>query len=192
MVATIIALEPGPSCLIVSAMDDILDERWHLGKSLWKALGGSALREWWHDFREDPLATPVQLGDADKDEIGRLGEDLAAHFLRRQEMMRVLRRNFRAPQGGEVDIVCRHLEDLVFVEVKTRTSTDFGRPIDAVDAEKQRLIARGALEWVRLLHRRDIRFRFDVIEVVLKEGKRPDIQRVQNAFELPDNYYLPG
>ena len=174
------------------AMNSVEAEKWHLAASLWKAIGGEGLASWWRDWRHDPLATPVQLGEADKDEIGRMGEALAAHFLRRQEMMKVLRQNFRAPQGGEVDIVCRHVDTLAFVEVKTRTSTAFGRPIEAVDAEKQQLIARGALEWLRLLSRTDVLFRFDVVEVILTEGERPQIQRVENAFELPDNYYLQG
>lgn len=167
-------------------------ESWHLGASLWKAVGGESLALWWRDWRYDPLGSPFHLGEATKDDIGRLGEDLAVHFLRRQEMMKVLRRNFRAPQGGEVDIVCRHDKTLVFIEVKARTSTAFGRPIDAVDADKQQLIARGALEWVRLLSLKDVRFRFDVVEVILTEGERPHLQRIENAFELPDNYYVPN
>ena len=174
------------------AMNSVDSEKWHLAASLWKAIGGEWLACWWRDWLHDPLATPVELGEADKDEIGRRGEALAAHFLRRQEMMKVLHRNFRAPQGGEVDIVCRHGETLAFVEVKTRTSTAYGRPIEAVDEQKQQLIARGALEWLRLLSRTDVLFRFDVVEVILTEGKRPHIQRVENAFELPDNYYLQG
>ena len=60
---------------------------------------------------------------------GVLGEKLAARHLRRSGY-RVIFRNFRAPHGGEVDIVCRDKRErtLVFVEVKTRRSTDFGRP----------------------------------------------------------------
>ena len=174
-------------------MDPLDDEGWQLRESLWKAIGVPAFKMWWRDWREDALATPMRgLEVLDKDAIGQLGEDLAAQFLRRREMMRVLRRNFRAPKGGEVDIVCRHDDTLAFVEVKTRTSTAFGRPLDAVDAEKQQLIARGGLEWVRLLTRTDVLFRFDVVEVILTEGKRPDIQRIPNAFQLPDNYYLQG
>jgi putative endonuclease len=167
-------------------------ERWRLGASLWKAFGGEALAVWWQDLWDDPLSTPIALGEATKDDIGRWGEDLAVHYLRRQEMMKILKRNFRAPQGGEVDVVCRHGDTLVFVEVKTRTSTYFGRPISAVDAEKEQLIARGALDWLHLLGKKDVLFRFDVIEIILTEGEPPDIQRVENAFELPDNYYMPG
>src|SRR4051794_33643896 len=65
--------------------------------------------------------------------LGREGERLAARHLRRNGY-RVLYRNFRAPHGGEVDIVCRDksCDTLVFAEVKTRTSTVFGTPGEAV------------------------------------------------------------
>ena len=94
----------------------------------------------------------------------------------------MLYRNFRAPQGGEVDIVARAGKVLLFVEVKTRTSTDYGRPLDAVDEKKRQLIRRGGNEWLRLLGTREIPWRYDVIEIILKENKQPRIHRVENAF----------
>lgn len=114
-------------------------------------------------------------------EIGRLGERIALHWLRAHRA-KVLYRNFRAPQGGEVDLVAREGRVLLFNEVKTRTSTEFGRPLDAVNREKQDLIRRGANEWLRLLGTREIPWRFDVIEVILKEGEKPHVHRVENAF----------
>lgn len=119
--------------------------------------------------------------------LGREGERLAADHLARHGH-KILRRNFRASHGGEVDLVCRDLrhDELVFVEVKTRTSEDFGRPADAVDAKKRRLILRGAMTWLRMLDMPDITFRFDVVEVVM-EGT-PEIRHIENAFQLPDNY----
>lgn len=128
----------------------------------------------------------------DKDEIGRLGEDLAARFLRRREGMKVLYRNFRAKKGGEVDIVCRDREVLVFVEVKTRTSLAFGRPVEAVTPAKQELITKGALEWLRLLDFPKINFRFDVVELILENGQPAKIERVPNAFTMPPSYFYPG
>lgn len=119
-------------------------------------------------------------------EIGTLGEELAAAWLRKNGR-KVLYRNFRAPHGGEVDIVCRHKDVLAFVEVKTRTSEAFGRPADAVNADKQRLIQRGALEWLRLLGRPKIKFRFDIVEVLLINGELPKVGVIENAFQMPDN-----
>ena len=74
----------------------------------------------------------------------------------RGEGRKLLYRNFRSPKGGEVDLVARDGKVLSFVEVKTRTSEKFGRPLDAVDREKEKLIERGANEWLRLLGTREI------------------------------------
>jgi Holliday junction resolvase-like predicted endonuclease len=119
-------------------------------------------------------------------ELGLLGEDLAAVWLRRNGR-KVLYRNFRAPHGGEVDVVCRHKDVLVFNEVKTRTSDAFGRPADAVNPDKQRLIQRGASEWMRLLGRPKIKFRFDIVEVLLINGELPKVNVIENAFQMPES-----
>ncbi len=88
-----------------------------------------------------------------------------------------------------MDIVCRDKtsDTLVFVEVKTRRTLDFGNPAAAVNLEKQNLISRGALAWLRMLDDPDIPFRFDIVEVII-EGKRISFQVIQNAFQLPDRY----
>src|ERR1700750_120263 len=66
------------------------------------------------------------------------GENLACAFLRRTGY-RILYRNFRARHGGEVDIVCRDRDTLVFVEVKTRRRDDITRPSEAINAAKRKL-----------------------------------------------------
>jgi len=128
-------------------------------------------------------------------EIGALGERIAAKFLQGLGW-KVLYRNFRAPKGGEVDLVMRGGDGrnlLVFVEVKTRTRRDFGRPMRAINAEKRALIVRGASEWLRLLGkefdlekkqdvRREISWRYDVVEIILEEDEKPDVHLVENAF----------
>src|SRR5437764_13510844 len=68
--------------------------------------------------------------------LGARGEKLACAFLRRKDYT-IHYRNFRARHGGEIDIVCRDRDTLVFVEVKTRTREDFGRPVEAVNAAKR-------------------------------------------------------
>ncbi len=77
---------------------------------------------------------------------------------------------------------------LVFVEVKTRSSENFGRPIDAVDQDKRKRISRGALAWLRMLDDPDILFRFDVVEVVMARGSEPRIELIRNAFPLSEPY----
>jgi putative endonuclease len=119
-------------------------------------------------------------------EIGLLGELLAAKYLR-QHGRRVLFRNYRGLHRGEVDIVARHGQTLSFVEVKTRTSTAFGRPADAVNKDKQLLIQRGALDWLRLLGNPRIAIRFDIAEVVLVRGELPQLNIIEDAFSLPDS-----
>lgn len=117
-------------------------------------------------------------------QLGRRGEKLAAKFLRRSGF-KVLYRNFRAPRGGEIDIVCRDGDELVFVEVKTRSSRDYGSPASAVNREKQALIARGALAWLRLLDNPDLIFRFDIVEVVIDDSGK-SFNLIRAAFQLPE------
>jgi putative endonuclease len=115
--------------------------------------------------------------------LGVWGEREASLHLKRLGW-KILRKNFRAPGGGEVDLVCRDGETLVFAEVKTRRSEELGRPLDAVDQKKQQLIRRGALHWLRLLEMPDLTFRFDVIEVLASDPV--EIRVIQSAFTLPD------
>jgi putative endonuclease len=117
----------------------------------------------------------------DRQAVGLLGERVAAEWLRARGA-KVLYRNFRAPKGGEVDIVAREEKVLCFVEVKTRTREGVGRPLDAVDREKQRLIERGANHWLKLLQTRDLPWRFDVVEIILLDGQPPKVTWVKNAF----------
>jgi putative endonuclease len=122
--------------------------------------------------------------------LGREGERLAARFLRKNGY-RLLYRNYRPRRGGEVDLVCRDKAagELVFVEVKTRRRTDFGDPADAVNLEKQKLIIRGAMTWMRLLDNPAVVFRFDIIEVIF-EGGVPRINHIKDAFQLPEAFRL--
>ena len=99
---------------------------------------------------------------------------------------KVLYRNYRAPKGGEVDIVCREGPVLAFVEVKTRTSTAFGRPAQAVTVDKQALIVRGASAYLQLLRSREIPWRLDVVEVLLIPGRKPEVNWIRSAFNTDE------
>ena len=132
------------------------------------------------------LNAPVHLHEVNgakltRIEIGDLGEKIACARLRANGR-KILYRNYRGPKGGEVDIIARDGDVLSFVEVKTRTSRGYGRPLDAVDASKQALIERGANAWLRMLDSRKIAWRFDVVEIILAEGEVPSIHLVNNAF----------
>lgn len=120
----------------------------------------------------------------DKDTIGAWGEHLAAKWLRKHGR-KVLYRNYRAPGGGEVDIVARHKKMLTFVEVKTRTSTARGRPGEAVTMDKEKLILRGANSWLRMLDNLgNIPTRCDIVEVVLHHAEKPMIHVIEGAFRV--------
>jgi len=119
--------------------------------------------------------------------LGRRGEDLAHRFLQKHGYT-VVARNYRTATGsGELDIVAATRDDgaqaasLVMVEVKTRTSTEFGLPERNVDREKERRMLRAAEDFAR---RSDVplkRVRFDVITVVMT-GKRPEIRHLRDVF----------
>ena len=112
---------------------------------------------------------------------------MAARFLR-QQGYKILYRNFRGRSGGEIDIVCRDHDTLVFVEVKTRGSEEFGRPFEAIARDQKRRISRGALAWLRMLDNPDILFRFDVVEVIMNVGAETRVDLIRNAFSLSEPY----
>ena len=112
--------------------------------------------------------------------MGRRGEDLAHRYLERAGF-KVIARNYR-PGGGEaeVDIVARDGDIVVFIEVKSRASADFGSPDRAIGVDKQKRIvsaarryaARAGIEWSQV--------RFDTISIVF--GAAPSIVHQQDAF----------
>jgi putative endonuclease len=114
--------------------------------------------------------------------LGRQGEKRAASFLK-QQGIRVLAQGV-ANQFGEIDLVALDGDTIVFVEVRTRRSTDAGHPAETVTPEKQAHLTRAALAFLkqnRLLERRS---RFDVVAILWPEGaKTPQIEHYKNAFE---------
>jgi putative endonuclease len=121
---------------------------------------------------------------------GDRAEKLAAKFLRKNGY-KILYRNFKPTKygrGGQIDLVCRDDETLVFVEVKSLRSDERQRPLDHLKPSQQRRISQGALTWLRLLNNPDISFRFDVVEVVFNEDAAAELQLVQDAFQLSKPY----
>ncbi len=113
--------------------------------------------------------------------LGRQGEELAASHLK-QLGMTILDRNYRQ-KIGEIDIIARDGECLVFVEVKTRKSTRFGAPAEAVTLKKQQQISRTAMVYLSRKQLPDCPIRFDVAAVLLPDQGRPTIELIKNAFE---------
>ncbi len=116
-----------------------------------------------------------------KQRAGRRGEELAVRHLRRNGY-KIMQRNFRT-RLGEIDIIARHKDALVFIEVKTRGSLRYGDPKFALTRKKKRTISMVALEYLKQQSSPQTRARFDVV-TVLTDGERPEIEVIANAFEL--------
>jgi putative endonuclease len=124
---------------------------------------------------------------------GDWGEQLAAGHLARLGY-RILGRNVRFGSRCELDIVARSPDaaTLVFIEVKTRRSEDFGRPLAAVDRAKRRALGRAALRYLHRIKARPAHIRFDVVEVVGTPGQEnPVVRHIEHAFSLGPGYRLP-
>ena len=114
---------------------------------------------------------------------GRMGEDMAHRYLRRHGCT-VVARNYRTPAGsGEVDVVAWQGGTLLFVEVKTRASAEFGEPDRAVDEEKQQHLRLAARDYARRAGVAWEKTRFDIVTVVLT--RPPHIEWLRDAFREP-------
>lgn len=123
--------------------------------------------------------------------IGQIGEELAARFLRKNGY-RLVAANFKTPVGrnrlgaqvtGEIDLIALDADVLCFVEVKTRSSDAFAAPLAAVTLQKQRQIIRTAKMYRKVFRLQSIRFRYDVISIILPENSRPTIELFKNYFD---------
>jgi putative endonuclease len=112
---------------------------------------------------------------------GKEGEDIAADWLVSQGYT-IVARNYRK-RFGEVDIIASLDEYLVFIEVKTRSSHQYGSPLEAVTLRKQRQLSRIANDYLMRNNGLDTCCRFDVVSVVLGKDKAPEIEVIVNAFE---------
>ena len=117
---------------------------------------------------------------------GALGEKAAKKYLRKKGL-KFLTANFRSPRG-EIDLVFRDGDCLVFVEVKTRSSEDWTRPAAAVDERKRRLLSQTALDYLRLLDNPQVKIRFDIVEVLLEDSQVVEIRHLPNTFTLSKPY----
>jgi putative endonuclease len=104
----------------------------------------------------------------DKDELGRRGEEIAAGHLRAHGF-EILDRNWRVREG-ELDIVAREGVALVVVEVKTRSSTRFGWPIEAITRSKAQRLRRLAYAWAQEHGERSRHLRIDAVGIIAPEG----------------------
>jgi len=118
--------------------------------------------------------------------LGKLGEEAARKHLRRMGL-KFLTANFRSPRG-EIDLIFRDDDCLVFVEVKTRSSEEWTRPAAAVNARKRRILSQAALDYLGLLKQPRVKMRFDIVEVLLRDGAVGQVRHLPNTFTLSPPY----
>lgn len=122
--------------------------------------------------------------------LGRRGEELAAKYLERAGF-RLVAANFIVPVGrnrrnavvtAEIDLIAYERETLVFIEVKTRSSSDYASPETAVNLRKQRQITRAARRYRQIFQLAQTAFRYDVIGIVLPANQKPSIELMRNFW----------
>jgi putative endonuclease len=115
---------------------------------------------------------------AEHNDLGKLGEELSVEFLQKNGYA-ILETNWTF-QKAEIDIIAQKENVLVIVEVKTRSSIDFGSPQDFVKPAKIQLLVKAVNEYV-ISNDLDLEIRFDII-AVYKEGKEFKIEHLEDAF----------
>lgn len=141
----------------------------------------------WRKIMQGNAAEPRHL------EVGLWGEAQAEKYLR-SKGMKMRTRRLRVGRRDEIDLLAQDGAQLVFVEVKTRRSEQFGRPITAVDRAKRQRMSRAAVRYIKRLRNSKIYFRFDVVEVIGAPENSSDeiiVRHIPNAFQLDRRYMLP-
>jgi putative endonuclease len=114
-------------------------------------------------------------------ELGAFGEELAYRKIKHLGYRSILR-NYRCPLG-EVDLIAKDGDTLVFIEIKTRKGKAVGYAKEAVNEKKRRQLSKVALTYMKSKNCCDIKARFDVVAVCLGRGE-PEIEVIRNAFDL--------
>ena len=121
-----------------------------------------------------------------KKELGAKGEEIAVRYLKKRGY-RIVERNYRV-KLGEIDIIAEQGDDLVFIEVKTRSDTSFGSPFESITKQKQKQLSKVALEYISKKKCYQRPARFDVVGIQFRKGSKnfrdAAIELLQNAFDL--------
>jgi putative endonuclease len=129
--------------------------------------------KWWKDSQDGlPLAH----------RRGRTGESAAKAHLQKNGL-KFLTANFRSDRG-EIDLVFRDDDCLVFVEVRARAKAAWVRPAGTINARKRRALTRCAFDYLRLLKDPRVKMRFDVVEILLEDDEVKEVRHLPNMFTL--------
>ena len=114
-------------------------------------------------------------------EVGNKGEKLARYFLKKQGY-RIVETNFRCSQG-EIDIIAKKKDYLVFIEVRTKTGAEFGSPEESVTSAKKEKLVTSALSYIDTHNNLPASWRIDFVAVELNEkGKANRIELFENVI----------
>jgi len=114
-------------------------------------------------------------------ELGEFGEKLALQKIKGLGYKKIIQ-NYRCPLG-EIDLIARDDDTLVFIEIKTRRGGSIAYAKEAVDARKKRQLSKVALAYLKSNDCYGVKARFDVVAVSLR-GDKPRIEVIKNAFDL--------
>lgn len=114
-------------------------------------------------------------------DLGKLGEELALKKIKSLGYKSIIR-NYRCPLG-EVDVIAKDGDCLVFIEIKTRRGRSLDYAKEAIDKRKRRQLSKVALAYMKSMNCSDVESRFDVVAISLNEG-REQIEVIKNAFDL--------
>ena len=114
--------------------------------------------------------------------MAKKGETLASNFLK-ENGYTILTRNYRR-RSGEIDIIAMEGDYLVFIEVKTRTGTSHGHPLEAITLRKQRQISKVAQCYLAEKNLFDTAARFDVVSIVMSRNNQAQVEIITNAFDV--------
>ena len=117
---------------------------------------------------------------------GELGERAAKKHLK-QLGLKFLTANFESDRG-EIDLIFRDDDCLVFVEVKTRSSENWIRPAASVNKHKRQLLCKTALAYLALLKNPEVKIRFDIVEVLLRDSAVREVRHLPNTFRMEKPY----
>ena len=120
------------------------------------------------------------------EKLGSKGEDLAASFLEDRGYC-ILERNYRV-KIGEIDIIAKDNDTYCFVEVKTRKTRSRGSALESIADYKQHKLSKIALWYLQSKNLFDVKVRFDVVAIQLRELEPPEISFIKDAFDCK-NYY---
>jgi putative endonuclease len=121
-----------------------------------------------------------------KKQIGNKGESLAEDYIKRKGY-EVIHRNYRC-KLGEIDIIAKDGDTIVFIEVRTKQNENFGSPQDSVTSTKISKISKTALSFIQEKNLSGYSYRFDFIAITFSQGK-PNIEHIENAF-MPSGRYM--